>query len=99
MRSFETQSRQNALVLFALFTFLITCWHFYGPSIRHAAPVLPAFSNTKLPKYWSVSGKGNLEGVTDFKKPDKLKVVALVFYGRPASVSILDCYLKVELGT
>jgi hypothetical protein len=47
-------------------------------------------------QYWSISGDSILEGVTDFVRPEGLKIVALVFYGRPASVSILDCYLRVS---
>lgn len=46
-------------------------------------------------RYWSVSNKGGLEGLSTWKKPAGLKIVAMIFYGRPATVSILDCYLKV----
>ena len=30
-------------------------------------------------------------------KPEGLKIIALIFYGRPETVSILDCYLKQNL--
>lgn len=30
-------------------------------------------------------------------KPEHLKVIALIFYGRPETVSILDCYMKQNL--
>ena len=32
-------------------------------------------------------------------KPEGFKIVGMVFYGRPATVSILDCYLKRNLVT
>lgn len=32
-----------------------------------------------------------------FSKPKGVKVIALIFYGRPETVSILDCYLKQNL--
>ncbi|KAF2437155.1 hypothetical protein EJ08DRAFT_577628 [Tothia fuscella] len=76
---------------------MIVCWHFLGPQWRHRIPTSPAYSESPLPKYWSVSGKSSLEGVTDFKKLANLSVVALVFYGRPPTVSLLDCYLKRNL--
>lgn len=87
-------SRQTTVAILVLFTFLITTWHWFGAPSHVATTQLPAFR--KQPKNWSVSGKGNLEGVADFKKPANLSVVAMVFYGRPATVSILDCYLKVR---
>lgn len=30
-------------------------------------------------------------------KPENLKIIALIFYGRPETVSILDCYMKQNL--
>jgi hypothetical protein len=48
-------------------------------------------------KYWTVSGDGAFEGLSKWTKPKSLnKIVGLIFYGRPATVSILDCYLKVR---
>ena len=32
-----------------------------------------------------------------FSKPKGFKIIALIFYGRPETVSILDCYLKQNL--
>jgi hypothetical protein len=47
-------------------------------------------------KYWTVSGDGAFEGLSAWTKPKSLsKIVGLIFYGRPATVSVLDCYLKV----
>jgi hypothetical protein len=86
-------NRPNTLVILTVVTFVIACWHFFGP--QWGERTSPSHHHARLPKYWSVSGKGNLEGVTDFKKPENLSVVALIFYGRPPTVSILDCYLKV----
>ncbi|KAF2090726.1 hypothetical protein K490DRAFT_34927 [Saccharata proteae CBS 121410] len=38
-----------------------------------------------------------MEGVLNWPKPKDFRIVGLVFFGRPASVSILDCYLKRNL--
>lgn len=89
-------TRPSTLAILAVFAILVTCWHFFGLMSRERIPASPAQSGSRLPKYWSVTGKGSLEGVTDFKKPENMSVVALVFYGRPPTVSILDCYLKVR---
>ena len=32
-------------------------------------------------------------------KPENLKIIALIFYGRPETVSILDCYMKQNLAS
>lgn len=61
----------------------------------------PLFSSQKrktLEHNWSVVAKDSpLEGPSpDFKKPQGFKIVGLVFYGRRATVSILDCYLQVS---
>jgi hypothetical protein len=87
-------NRPNTLLVFGVVTFLLGCWHFFGG--QSGQGMAPLGAHAPLPKYWSVSGKGSLEGVTDFKKPENLSIVALVFYGRPPTVSILDCYLKVR---
>jgi hypothetical protein len=87
-------NRPSTLVLLAVVTFFVGCWHFLG-SFSGSKTSLSR-PHVQLPKYWSVSGKGNLEGETEFIKPENLSVVALVFYGRPPTVSILDCYLKVR---
>lgn len=39
---------------------------------------------------------GHLRGGTTKKLTDIPKVVGLVFFGRRATVSIMDCYLKVR---
>jgi len=85
------------VAIVAALTFFIGCWHIFGSSTHRTAPQWPAFSGSRLPQNWSISGTGSLEGVTDFVKPANLSVVALIFYGRPATVSILDCYLKRNL--
>lgn len=41
----------------------------------------------------------NLSSVSSYKKPEGFKIVGLVFFGRPATVEILDCYLKRNLVT
>ncbi|KAF2455657.1 hypothetical protein BDY21DRAFT_69778 [Lineolata rhizophorae] len=92
-----------------LLALLILAFHSYGPTaalnISDYVHELPAASSSSsadpvdntLPKFWSMTGKPDLEGVTHYEKPADFRVVALVFYGRPASVSILDCYLKRNL--
>ncbi|KAF2403012.1 hypothetical protein EJ06DRAFT_472081 [Trichodelitschia bisporula] len=74
----------------------MACWWLFGPHVARVE-VSAVDAPKQLPRYWSVSGKGDGEGVTEWVKPEGLKVVGLVFYGRPASVSILDCYLKRNL--
>jgi hypothetical protein len=39
------------------------------------------------------------DGIEKFHKPREFKIIALVFYGRKDRVSILDCYLKVNLSS
>lgn len=34
-----------------------------------------------------------------FQKPAEFRVIGLIFYGRPATVGILDCYLRKNLVT
>jgi hypothetical protein len=86
-------SRLAALSAISTFSIFLYCWHVFGFRI---ATSLGSHHLSSLPKYWSVSRKGSFEGLQTWKKPEGLdRVVALVFYGRPASVSILDCYLKV----
>jgi hypothetical protein len=54
--------------LFALFNFILTFFHFYGPSIYPRSSIHLELPNQKLSKNWSIIGKSDLEGVTDFTK-------------------------------
>lgn len=45
----------------------------------------PAPMKAKPPQKWT--------------KPENLKIIALIFYGRPETVSILDCYMKQNLAS
>jgi hypothetical protein len=39
----------------------------------------------------------HLKEIAEWEKPEGMKVIALVFYGRRRYVEILDCYLKVHV--
>lgn len=39
----------------------------------------------------------HLKEIAEWEKPEDMKVIALVFYGRRRYVEILDCYLKVHV--
>ncbi|KAF1981766.1 hypothetical protein K402DRAFT_398289 [Aulographum hederae CBS 113979] len=86
-------------VALAFFTFVLVFGigaHFFGSTVK-AGALAAAYATGGLPRYWSKTGKGDLGGVTMWKKPEGLKIVGLIFYGRRSSVSILDCYLKRNL--
>jgi hypothetical protein len=89
-----------AIAVLAFFMLLLSSWPLHDADWHRqtAAHRLYSSNGGILPRYWSATARdGSIEGVTDFKKPSNLSVVGLVFYGRPAVVSILDCYLKVRL--
>ncbi|KAK7610902.1 hypothetical protein IWX49DRAFT_625516 [Phyllosticta citricarpa] len=87
---------QKLLVLVAVSCSLLLLWN-----AKNTAPTgSPRYHHAvsrPLPRYWSVTGQGALEGETDWIKPEGLRIVGLVFFGRPESVGILDCYLKRNL--
>lgn len=56
-----------------------------GVGIQHAS------MNSSAPLYHSEPQ------FPPFSKPEGVKIIALIFYGRPETVSILDCYLKQNL--
>lgn len=93
-------SKSSVFSTLAVFAVIIWCWHALGPSSyrdRQSSRIPSNLGHTK-PRYWSASHLGGLEGVATFQRPAGLKkIVGLVFYGRPATVSILDCYLKRNL--
>ncbi|EON63103.1 hypothetical protein W97_02330 [Coniosporium apollinis CBS 100218] len=87
-----------AIIALCLFVALsLLGWHLFAPAASVSLPS-PALSKA-LPRFWSATGGGDLDGVTNYEKPLHFRIVALVFYGRPASVSILDCYLKRNLAS
>lgn len=62
---------------------------------------LPTLRGGQMPldhtkqRFWT-SEDHEISGLRQWNRPDGIKkVMALVFYGRRQSVSILDCYLKV----
>ena len=71
------------------------------PSARHLFKPPPPPLSRHGPG--STTGSGSHIGEPDnqalraWKKPDGLKVIGLVFYGRKEFVEILDCYLKVGI--
>jgi hypothetical protein len=94
------QYKQVMLLGLTAFAVMLWCWHIFHGQRRHI--FLPTgversrHQNGIKGRYWSVSEKGALEGLATFTKPEVIdKIVAIIFYGRPATVSILDCYLKV----
>lgn len=62
------------------------------PAVQTAQPSkIPEPSNHSSPAvYKNPSAKS-------WVKPEGTKIIALIFYGRPVTVSILDCYMKQNL--
>jgi hypothetical protein len=94
------QYKQILLLGLTVFAVTLWCWHIFHGQKRHIILRTGGGSsrhqNGIKGRYWSVSEKGALEGLAAFKKPEVIdKIVAIIFYGRRATVSILDCYLKV----
>jgi hypothetical protein len=101
--------RKVALSIFAGFVISLIGWHLFSPGIlastdasrpahpaTHPATNLVADKKKVLPHDWTFSDKAPQGWDATWKKPADLKVVGLVFYGRRASVSILECYLQVR---
>lgn len=95
-RSFRLNVR-NILLLTAGACFLLLLWNMRSSSSSSSSSASLYRAGKALPQYWSVTGKTDLEGLTTWPKPKDFRVVGLVFFGRPVSVSILDCYLKRNL--
>jgi hypothetical protein len=99
-RAGVTQYKQVILLGLTVSAVMLWCWHIFHGQTRHLFPATgpekSRYESGIHDRYWSVSEKGALEGLATFQKPDVIdKIVAIIFYGRPATVSILDCYLKV----
>lgn len=59
------------------------------------APTIAGINGT-LDRFWSSNGE-SVQDLVHWSKPKGVdKILGLVFYGRRQSVSILDCYLKVQ---
>lgn len=93
--------RLAALFTFSLITFLFLLYHLIswkrsfetdGSWLNlHLRP--PSIQNNQV-----LDGNiARLKEITEWEKPEGMKIVALVFYGRRRYVEILDCYLKVHL--
>lgn len=75
--------------------------------VAHAAQATQAIQAIETEQLAAVPGASNLSQPTIEKdskaqlwvKPTGIKIIALVFYGRPETVSILDCYLKQNLAS
>src|ERR1700710_1343156 len=96
----QNLSKATVLSAIAFFAVLLWCWHVFGPSSYTLRRTLisPTFGGHIKPRYWSAAQLGGLEGISTWQRPEGLKkIVGLVFYGRPETVSILDCYLKRNL--
>jgi hypothetical protein len=101
--------RKKALSILACFAISLIVWHlislgFLGPTDdflpAHSAANITVPDKPKgLPHDWTFSDKAPQGWDASWQKPAELKVVGLVFYGRRASVSILECYLKRNLVT
>jgi hypothetical protein len=106
--------RKFALSIFAGFAITLIGWHLFSPGILGLTDnFLPVHSATNLttnktltvdkpkvlPYDWTFSDKAPQGLDASWQKPAELRVVGLVFYGRRASVSILECYLKRNLVT
>jgi hypothetical protein len=96
-------SRQVIFTILACTVALLFCWQLFSPTsyhhLRSSSTPKPIYAQSRTePRHWTKSGTGNLEGIESWRRPRGLnKIVGLIFYGRPATVSILDCYLKRNL--
>src|ERR1700760_3388521 len=88
-------TKQTLLLGIACATLMLWTWHLFG-SEHPSKPLWSSAPAAKKTRYWSMSENGELEGLETWTRPSEIdKIVAIIFYGRPATVSILDCYLKV----
>lgn len=61
------------------------------PAVQTAQPSkIPEPSNYSIPAV-------HKDPSASWVKPEGIKIIALIFYGRPVTVSILDCYMKQNL--
>lgn len=71
------------------------------PSVRPSQPV-PPVQKAQPSKNPEISNHSSPAVHKDpsakpWVKPEDVKIIALIFYGRPETVSILDCYMKQNL--
>ena len=62
-----------------------------------ASVLLPADVTPKRPAQVQSSAPPTVVQSHRFEKPAGFKVIALIFYGRRATIAVLDCYLKKNL--
>ncbi|MCJ1470359.1 hypothetical protein MMC07_009004 [Pseudocyphellaria aurata] len=62
------------------------------PTVESSQPI----THTELSDHSSATFH-NESSARTWVKPDGVKIIALIFYGRPETVSILDCYMKQNL--
>lgn len=100
-------NRRHGLIALALFI-IIAIWFSHDtvsqnmPDIKVPSVLRPSHSNElngTLERFWT-SKNSYLSDVPYWERPLEVrKIMGLVFYGRRKTVSILDCYLKVQLLT
>jgi len=83
-KSNQKQKRIYIAIALTFLIFLIIFLHYHDESWRAAL--------TKIKQHLLLSGE-----VVGLKKPEGLKVIAIVFFGRIDRISILDCYLRKNL--
>jgi len=79
----------SAIAIAILFWLL----YFYSsrlPMIHHPRPRIIVHSEGPVP---------DVADVTSFQKPEGIKIIGIVFYGRRATVEILECYLRKNLAS
>ncbi|GME49707.1 uncharacterized protein LTHEOB_5097 [Neofusicoccum parvum] len=96
---FSPSYNTRAFILSGAGIFLILLLLFHSSSSSSRSPLFETEKHKVLKRNWSVIAKDSpLEGPSpDFEKPEGFKIVGLIFYGRRATVSILDCYLQRNL--
>lgn len=95
---FSPSYNTRAFILSGAGIFLILLLLFHSSSSSSRSPLFETEKHKVLKRNWSVIAKDSpLEGPSpDFEKPEGFKIVGLIFYGRRATVSILDCYLQAS---
>lgn len=67
---------------------------------EHIANALrPADGTSKVSANVQSSAPPNVMQSDRFEKPEGFKIIGLIFYGRTATIAVLDCYLKKNLAS
>ncbi|EXJ68756.1 uncharacterized protein A1O5_07687 [Cladophialophora psammophila CBS 110553] len=84
--------QRSRLLVFALFFVIFTVATAFYQLRRHKAHGKPIFPTQK-----SVNGFSNGPRVAGYGKPEGVKIIGLVFFGRKNRVEILQCFLQRNL--